>query len=56
MILIIMITIIMMIIIIMIIIIIIIIIIASLIKNHATCLKDESFCTFMRDVEAIVNS
>ena len=45
-----------MIIIIMIIIIIIIIIIASLIKNHATCLKDESFCTFMRDVEAIVNS
>ena len=55
MILIIMITIIMMIIIIMIIII-IIIIIASLIKNHATCLKDESFCTFMRDVEAIVNS
>ena len=53
MILIIMITIIMMIIIIMII---IIIIIASLIKNHATCLKDESFCTFMRDVEAIVNS
>ena len=31
-------------------------ILASLLKNHGTCLKDESLHTLMTEVEAIVNS